>query len=161
MGTFTILCLLVLADMVLGRPVGHLVRKLANVDWSDKFASLAGDGDNNLRDYALRAGRLAATPVLTFYYVIRYAETSLTEKILIFAAIAYVLSPSLVPKRLFSILGTLDDAIAISYVLNKITDKITPDITARVNATLDNWFSTSSGTTLPSAEPEEVTAEEV
>ncbi len=161
MGTFTILCLLVLADMVLGRPVGHLVRKLSNVDWSDKFASLVGNGDSNLRDYALRAGRLAVTPVLTFYYVIRYAETSLTEKILIFAAIAYVLSPSLVPKRLFSVLGMLDDGIAIAYVLNKIADKVTPDITARVNATLDAWFSTFTGTTLPSTEPEEVIAEEV
>lgn len=157
MGTFTIVCLLVLTDMILGRPVGHLLRKLTDVDWSGKFSSLVGEGSGNLRDYALRVGRLAATPVLTFYYVIRYAETSLTEKALIFAAIAYVLSPGLLPKRLFSVLGILDDGIAVAYVLNKITDKVTPDITARVNATLDTWFNTPA----PSPEIEDAVAEEV
>ena len=61
-------------------------------------------------------------------------------KILIFAAIAYVLSPGLVSKHVFEWLGLLDDTIAISYVLNKVSDKVTPAVSAQVEATLDQWF---------------------
>ena len=140
MSSFTILCLLILADVILGRPVGHLVQKVRHIDWSDKWDKLLGQDCANLKDYALRVGRAAAKPVVTFYYVMRSRETTTLEKILIFAAIAYVLSPGLVSKHVFEWLGLLDDTIAISYVLNKVSDKVTPAVSAQVEATLDQWF---------------------
>lgn len=140
MSSFMILCLLILADVILGRPVGHLVKKCREIDWSDKWAKLLGQDCANLRDYALRVGRATAKPLVTFWCVIRSAETSTTEKVLIFAAIAYVLSPGLVSKQVFQWLGVLDDTIAVAYVLNKVSDKVTPTIAAQVDELLDQWF---------------------
>lgn len=151
MSSFTILCLLILADVILGRPVGHLVKKCREVDWSDKWAKLLGQDCANLRDYAQRVGRAAAKPLVTFYYVVRSAETTLLERILIFAAIAYVLSPSLVSKQVFQWLGVLDETIAVAYVLNKVSDKITPAISAQVDELLDKWFGVEFAIVIPNA----------
>lgn len=140
MSSFSIFCLLILADVMLGRPVGHLFGKLTNVNWSENFSSLLGKDCSNLKEYALRVGRIAAKPFVTFFYVVRDEQTTTLEKVLIFAAIAYVLSPSLVSKRVFRFLGVLDDSIAIAFVFNKIADKVTPEISAKVEATLDAWF---------------------
>lgn len=118
MSSFMMLCLLILADVILGRPVGHLVKKIHNVNWSEKWEKLLGQDCSNLKDYALRAGRVTAKPLVTFYYVLCSKETSTTEKVLIFAAIAYVLSPTLVSKQVFQWLGIIDDTIAAAYVLN-------------------------------------------
>lgn len=148
MSTFSILCLLVLAELIFGRPVGNLLKKFINVDWSEKFASLVGNEEKNLKGYALRVGRLAAKPILTFYYVVRSQETSLLDKVLIFAAMVYVLSPGWLPKRVFSFLGILDDTIAVAFVLNKITDKVTPEIIQQVDAKLNEWFTPSKADTL-------------
>lgn len=151
MSSFMILCLLILADVILGHPVGHLVKKCREVDWSDKWAKLLGQDCANLRDYALRVGRATAKPLVTFWCVIRSAETSTTEKVLIFAAIAYVLSPGLLSKQVFQWLGVLDDTIAIAYVLNKVSDKITPAISAQVDELLDQWFGAEVVAVIPNA----------
>ena len=140
MSTFSILCLLVLAELIFGRPVSNLLKKFINVDWSEKFTSLVGSEEKNLKGYALCAGRMAAKPILTFYYVITHQETSLLDKVLIFAAMVYVLSPGLLSKRVFSFLGILDDTIAVAFVLNKVADKVTPEITQQVESKLNEWF---------------------
>lgn len=149
MSPFSIFCLLVLADVMLGRPVGHLFGKITNVNWSEKFASLLGKDCSNLKEYAFRVGRMAAKPIVTFFYVVRDEKTSTVENVLIFAAIAYVLSPSLVSKRIFRFLGVMDDGIAIAYVFNKIADKVTPEISRKVEETLDTWFGVEVAEVLP------------
>lgn len=149
MSSFTIFCLLILADVMLGRPVGHLFGKMTDVNWSEKFSSLLGNDCSNLKEYALRVGRIAAKPFVTFFYVVRDEQTTTLEKVLVFAAIAYVLSPSLVSKRVFRFLGVLDDGIAVAYVFTKIADKVTPEISAKVDATLDAWFGTEAVEVLP------------
>ena len=151
MNSFAILCLLVLADVILGCPVGHLLKKVRNVNWSDKWEKLLGQDCANLKDYALRVGRAAAKPLVTFWCVIRSAETSTTEKVLIFAAIAYVLSPTLVSKQVFQWLGIIDDTIAVAYVLNKVSDKVTPTISAQVESLLDQWFAAEVIEVIPNA----------
>lgn len=151
MSSFMILCLLILADVILGRPVGHLVKKCREIDWSDKWTKLLGQDCANLRDYALRVGRATAKPLVTFWCVIRSTETSTTEKVLIFAAIAYVLSPGLVSKQVFQWLGILDDTIAVAYVLNKVSDKITPTIAMQVEDLLDQWFGSKAVEVIPNA----------
>jgi uncharacterized membrane protein YkvA (DUF1232 family) len=80
--------------------------------------------------------------------VVRSQETSLLDKVLIFAAMVYVLSPGLLPKRVFSFLGILDDTIAVALVLNKIADKVTPEITQHVDSKLNEWFTPSKADTL-------------
>ena len=54
--------------------------------------------------------------------------------------VVYVLSPGLLSKRVFSFLGILDDTIAVAFVLNKVADKVTPEISQQVESKLNEWF---------------------
>ena len=131
------LCILLLAYHLIGKPVGRLLDRLRNVDWKNQFALLW----DKLKTYALKAGRVATKPILTFYYVMHQTETTTLEKALIYGAIAYIIIPSdLLPRRTLSILGILDDAAVIAYVYKKISGKITIEITNKVEDTLDRWF---------------------
>ena len=58
-------------------------------------------------------------------------------------AIIYTVSPvSLIPSAIYKLLGVLDEGAAVLYVYRKIKDKITPEINAKVESTLDSWFGT-------------------
>ena len=130
-------CILLLAYHLIGKPVGRLLERLRNVDWKTQFSQLW----DKLKTYALKAGRVATKPILTFYYVMHQTETTTLEKALIYGAIAYIIIPSdLLPRRTLSILGILDDAAVIAYVYKKISGKITIEITNKVEDTLDRWF---------------------
>lgn len=131
------LCILLLAYHLIGKPVGRLLDRLRNVDWKNQFALLW----DKLKTYALQAGRVATKPILTFYYVMHQTETTTMEKALIYGAIAYIVIPSdLLPRRALSILGILDDAAVITYVYNKVSSKVSAEITNKVNDTIDQWF---------------------
>ena len=47
----------------------------------------------------------------------------------------------LIPRGIYKFLGILDDGVVILFVVyNKIKDKITPEINAKVEDTLNEWF---------------------
>ena len=131
------LCILVLVYLMMGKPVDGLLEQLKSTDWKSKFAQLW----DKIKTYALRAGRVATKPILTFYHVMRDSETTTLEKALIYGAIAYIVIPAdLLPRKVLGFLGILDDAAVIAYVYKKISGKITAEITNKVNVTLDQWF---------------------
>ena len=133
----TTICLLILAYYILGKDTTALRQRLRNVDWHKKISDLV----DRIRPWALKAGRVAARPILQFYYVLRDEKTSTLDRILIYAAIVYTVLPmDLVPRSVFKVLGVLDDGIAVMYVYKKIQANITPEINARVDRTLDEWF---------------------
>ncbi len=136
--------LLILAFSILGRPIGKLVEKLKDVDWNE-FASNAWD---SVKSFGLKAGRATCKPLLTFYYVMSAEDTSVGDKALIYGAILYIISPfDLLPRRILGFFGILDDVAVTAFVLKKINDKITPEIEASVEATLDEWFGASAPAT--------------
>ena len=131
------LCILLLAYHLIGKPVGRLLDRLRNVNWKTQFALLW----DKLKTYALKAGRVATKPILTFYYVMQDSETTTLDKALIYGAIAYIVIPAdLLPRKVLGLLGILDDAAVIAYVYKKISNKITAEITNKVEDTLDSWF---------------------
>ena len=131
------ICILVLVYKIIGRPVGRLLERLRNVDWKTQFSQLW----DKLKTYALKAGRVATNPILTFYYVMQDSETTTLDKALIYGAIAYIVIPAdLLPRKVLGLLGILDDAAVIAYVYKKISNKITAEITNKVEDTLDSWF---------------------
>lgn len=137
MGIFGITCLLVLANYVLGKPVNHLLRNIGDVNWKEKTSELW----EKLKPYAKMAGRAAAKPVLTLYYVLKDGDLSISEKVMVYAAMIYVLSPwDLLPASVYSVLGVLDDGVAVSYVYKKVSEKITDEIRFKVEDTLNEWF---------------------
>ncbi|MBQ7947835.1 MAG: DUF1232 domain-containing protein [Bacteroidaceae bacterium] len=129
--------LLILAYMILGKDVSSILERVKNIDWRAKINALM----NKLRPWALKAGRVATRPLLQFYYVMDDDETSTLDRVLIYASIIYTIIPmDFVPSSVYKLLGVLDDGVAMLYVYKKIKDNITPEIKAKVEDTLNEWF---------------------
>jgi len=129
--------LLILAYLIMGKDISGLLEKVKNVDWRGKINALM----DKLRPWALKAGRVATRPLLQFYYVMDDENTSTLDRVLIYAAIIYTILPmDFIPSVIYKFLGILDDGVAMLYVYKKIKDKITPEINAKVEDTLNEWF---------------------
>ena len=138
----TTISLLVLAYLIMGKDVSGLTAKVKNIDWRGNINALM----DKLRPWALKAGRVATRPLLQFYYVLNDENTSALDRLLIYAAIVYTILPmDLLPRAVFGFLGVLDDGIAMLYVYKKIKDKITPEINAKVDELLNEWFGMEYG----------------
>ena len=130
-------CILILAYMVMGKDVKPLLERVKNVNWRGKINALM----DKLRPWALKAGRVATRPLLQFYYVMDDDNTSTLDCVLIYAAIIYTIIPmDFLPRSVFKFLGVLDDGVAMLYVYKKIKNRITPEINAKVEDTLNEWF---------------------
>ena len=133
----TVVCIMILAYCIMGKDIRSLLERVKDVDWREKAEALR----DKLKPYSLKVGRIAAKPLLQFYYVMTDEQTSTLDRALIYAAIFYTISPiSLIPSAVYKLLGVLDEGAAVIYVYRKIKDKITLEIDARVNRTLDDWF---------------------
>ncbi len=133
----TVICIMILAYLIMGKDVSGLLEKVKSVDWRGQINALM----DKLRPWALKAGRAAARPLLQFYYVLDDDNTSTLDRALIYAAIIYTILPfDLVPSAVYKFLGVLDDGAAMLYVYKKIKNKITPEINAKVEDTLNEWF---------------------
>ena len=129
--------LLMLAYLIMGKDVKPLLERVKNIEWRGKINALM----DKLRPWAVKAGRAATRPLLQFYYVMDDEDTSTLDCVLIYAAIIYTISPvSLLPSAVYRFLGVLDEGAALLYVYNKVKDKITPEINAKVEDTLNAWF---------------------
>ena len=129
--------LLILVYMIMGKDIKPLLERVKTVDWRGKINALL----DKLRPWALKAGRVATRPLLQFYYVMADEQTSTLDRVLIYAAIVYTVLPiDLIPSVVYKFLGILDDGVAMLYVYKKIKDKITPEINAKVEDTLNEWF---------------------
>ena len=133
----TVVCIMILAYCIMGKDIRSLLERVKDVDWREKAEALR----DKLKPYSLKVGRIATKPLLQFYYVMTDEQASTLDRVLIYAAIFYTISPiSLIPSAVYKLLGVLDEGVAVIYVYRKIKDKITPEIDARVNRTLDDWF---------------------
>lgn len=130
-------CILILAYMVMGKDVKPLLERVKNVNWRGKINALM----DKLRPWALKAGREATRPLLQFYYVMDDDDTSTLDRVLIYAAIIYTILPmDFIPSVIYKFLGIIDDGVAMLFIYKKIKDKITPEINAKVEDTLNEWF---------------------
>lgn len=133
----TVICITLLAYCIMGKDIRSLLERIKEVDWKGKSKELF----DKLRPYALKAGRVAARPMLQFYYVMTNEKTPTIDKALVYAAIIYTISPvSLIPSAVYKLLGVLDEGAAVLYVYKKIKERITPEINAKVDGTLNEWF---------------------
>ena len=135
----TILCITILAYCILGKDIKALMETVGDVDWKRKADEVMAW----LKPYAVKVGRVAAKPMLQFYYVMTDEDTSTLDRILVYAAILYTISPvSLVPSAVYKVLGILDEGAAMMFVYKKVKERITPDIDNKVEQTLNEWFGT-------------------
>lgn len=128
---------MVLAYTIIGKDIKPLLERVRRVDWRWEIEKLL----EKMRPWALKAGRVAAKPLLQFYFVLSDESTSTVDRLMIYAAIAYTVLPmDVLPRVVYKLLGILDDGVAILYVYRKIKDNITPGIEERVENTLNEWF---------------------
>ena len=133
----TIICITILVYCILGKDIKAQMEKIGDVDWKGKAEEVKAW----LKPYALKDGRVAAKPLLQFYYVMTDEGTSTLDRILVYACILYTISPvSLIPSAVFKVLGILDEGAAMMYVYKKVKERITPDIDYKVEQTLNEWF---------------------
>ncbi len=133
----TVICIMILAYWILGKDTSTLMRKVKSIDLRRKINNLYA----KLQPYAIKVGRVAARPLLQFYYVLNDEQTSKLDRILIYAAIIYTVSPiNVLPAAVYHLFGILDEGAAMLYVYKKIKDKITPEINSQVERTLNEWF---------------------
>ena len=129
--------LLILVYLIMGKDIKPLLERVKNIDWRGKINALM----DKLRPWAIKAGRVATRPLLQFYYVMDDDNTSTLDRVLIYAAIIYTIIPmDFLPRSVFKFLGVLDDGVAMLYVYKKIKNRITPEINAKVEDTLNEWF---------------------
>lgn len=133
----TVICIMILAYLIMGKDISGLLEKIKNVDLHSKINVLM----DKIRPWALKVGRSASRSLLQFYYVMDDDKTSTLDRVLIYAAIIYTILPmDLIPSAIYKFLGILDDGVAMLYVYKRIKDKITPEINAKVEDTLNEWF---------------------
>ena len=135
----TIVCLTILVYCIVGEDIHSLLEKVKDVDWKGKGEEMM----EKIKPYAQTVGRTAAKPLLQFYYVMVDESTPILDKVLIYAAIFYTISPvSLIPSSVYKLLGVLDEGAATLYVYKKVKERITPEIELKVESILDEWFGT-------------------
>ena len=94
-----------------------------------------------MRAYAGEAGREATKVVLELFFVMKSPETSMIDKGIIVAALAYQLLPEdLLSRERFGILSLLDNGVTIAFAYSRMKADVTPEIQAQVEAILDSWF---------------------
>jgi len=121
----------------MGKDIRSLLKKVKDVDWKGKGEELM----EKIKPYAQTVGRATARPLLQFYYVMVNEATPTLDKVLIYAAIFYTISPvNLISSSLYKLLGVLDEGAAILYVYKKVKERITPEIELKVESILDEWF---------------------
>lgn len=133
----TLTLILIFAYVVAGKDPKELIDKLKNVNLREKYADLS----QRIKVYAKKAGRIAAKPLLIFYYVLKDESLTSKDKMIIYGCILYVISPvSIIPQHVFKLLGVMDEATAILVVIRRVRDKVTPEIIQKAEATLAEWF---------------------
>ena len=116
-----------------------ILDRLQHTDWKKESMDILG----YLKKYAFRAGRIAAKPLLQFYYVMTDEHVTARDKALIYGSLLYVIVPGdLLPRKVFKLFGIADDLGAVMIVYTRIKNKITPAINFKVEQTLDDWFGT-------------------
>ena len=134
---FTLSCIAVLAYCLKGKDASSKLDELKNTDWKIVVSELF----STIKDYANQIGRSACAQVLKLWFVLLDSKTTILEKALICGAILYVVSKgSIIPASVYKLLGLADEGIAIAYVVNKVQDKLTPDIENKVMEVLDELF---------------------
>lgn len=131
------ICILILIFTIIGKPVGRLLERLNGVDWRGQCGNIG----TVIRKYAIRAGRAAARPLLQFWFVMQDERTGILDKALIYGAIIYIVCPAdLLPRTVLKWIGLIDDVAVAGWLYNKVKDKITDDIDAKVESQLNIWF---------------------
>ena len=135
-----VLSLLLFVGMVTGKGPEWMKQKFQKVD-VDRFRKAVGDFFRRLEHHSKKVGRALSKPLLQLYYVAVDEKTPTMDRVIVFGCLLYVVLPvSLIPRRVFRMLGWLDEAAALAVAIRRVRSMITPEIDQKVITTLNEWF---------------------
>lgn len=92
-------------------------------------------------EYARKAGRVTARPVLLLYFVMKSDSTPWKDKMLIFSTLSYLVLPiDILDAKRWPIIGWVDEIASLAVTYKKVCKNITPEIEITVDDILDRWF---------------------
>ena len=92
---------------------------------------------NELMAWAKKAGREACRPVVSLYFTLKYGNMPLSDKVMVYAALAYLVLPFGKNRLMESLLG---GAVSVSIVVAKVRKYITPEIDRLTDSQIAAWF---------------------
>lgn len=102
-----------------------------------KFSTILSD----IASVSSRLGRTLTRQALMLYFVLKDGDLSASDKLVVYGSLLYIIVPNdLIPRRLFKLLGIVDDVTAGVIVARCIYRHVTPDIELKVDMILDRWF---------------------
>lgn len=95
---------------------------------------------NKIARVARKAGIKVVYVALLLYYMARDPAIPMREKMKIYGALGYFILPIDMIPDTFVALGFSDDFAALAYALYSLAKYITPEVQARAEAKLQEWF---------------------
>lgn len=92
---------------------------------------------NELMVWAKKAGREVCRPAVSLYFVLKYGNMPLSDKVMVYAALAYLVLPLGKNRLVGSLLGS---AVSVTVVVAKVRKYITPEIDRLTDAQIAAWF---------------------
>ena len=94
-----------------------------------------------VQEYAMKVGRISASPVLLLYFIMISKDTPKSDKLLILSTISYLVFPvDLISAKRLPIIGWIDEVFSLSVAYQKVCKNITPEIERKTDGLLDKWF---------------------
>ena len=95
---------------------------------------------DKIKNVAKKAGIKVVYAALVLYYLAKDGKMPLKDKVKIYGALGYFILPlDMIPDSLM-VLGFTDDFAALAYALYSASKYVTPDIEAKAEAKLHEWF---------------------
>lgn len=93
------------------------------------------------KKFAVKLGGNATYYALVLYYVLQSPDVTVSNKALILGALGYFILPIDLIPDMIPALGFTDDAAALALAYKAVKASVTPEIEAKAQAKVDEWFS--------------------
>lgn len=94
-----------------------------------------------LKEVVKHVGYATAKQIIQMYLVMTDDKTALTDKIIIYSTLAYIVLPvDLVSAKRHPLLGHLDEVTAVVIAYKKIKKYVTPEIERQAEEILDKFL---------------------
>ena len=95
---------------------------------------------DKLKKFAVKLGWKATYYALVLYYVLQSPDVTVSNKALILGALGYFILPLDLIPDMIPALGFTDDAAALALAYKAVQASVTPEIEAKAQAKVDEWF---------------------
>lgn len=133
-----------------------IIRFFKNIDYG-RIANNTATILERIKVQSMRGTRETAKMLLELYYIMMSEKTSKFNKLMIGAALAYQLLPNdFLPSEDYGVLGYLDNATVLYFAYKRVKKSITPEISQKVEDTINGWIASAENFTILKPEAERV-----